>query len=294
MRNCRNTRWEQEILSRTKSYFSSSYVSTQRLTYPSLLSLPPEELLLHIVKQKPMVFIGENHDDQAAKHLLSYLMPHLRKIGGACALEMVRSPNSAEKIDLRPDQEMVDRFVFKGDNEEEVRTAITNYTVDYGNGCIEAKMALLRSARNHGVRVIGIDNSNSNSWNRCQTGNDHWEQILLKWQKKPEIRRIVALVGKSHLHRPNLFNEQAGDLADGIDKRLGAPSIAVHSTSKPKSYAWLGTDGLPYGDIEIRIPENYFVQKHTEQSRSNVEKIFKTMLQREEERVTRQHVMLQL
>lgn len=225
----------------------------------SISSLPPEGVLPTLLKLNNVVVVGEDHTDHAAKRLLRETMPILRQMKTSLAWEMVRSDNTEEKEDLRPDQTMVDRYIFQGDNKEQLRTAITKYCHDYGGNMVEEKMALLHAARENRVRIIGIDKSCPDDWHRrIGNANPHWESVIRQHQKQG-IGNIVMLVGKYHIHNINLYDEGAGDQATGIDQLLGAPSLVVHTSTSQTPQLWQSSAGSPTADVELRLPADYFL-----------------------------------
>lgn len=228
-------------------------------TYKCLSDHTPDAILADLLRENDVVAMGEDHTDHSAKRFLIKAMPLIAESNASLALELVRSDNPGETEDLRPDQTMINRFIFQGDNAEAVETAIKRYCHDYGKNMLEETMGLLHSARHLQVPIIGIDRTlPSDTHTRIANANGHWERILHPYLQA-RVRKILMLVGKNHIHNINLYDETAGDQSIGIDKRLGAPSLVVHASDTNDIKIWKGSEGVPEADIEIRLPDSYFL-----------------------------------
>lgn len=207
------------------------------VTFPvanqDLVQMDLESFYGELFKHNQGLFLAETHG-AAHQHIIK-MMPIWAKQGlKQLDFEMV----------LSADQPVLDRYNSHGDNEKEVREAISR------RGFSDSYFELMDAAHKHGVDVFGIDVREEGN-QRLVGSNPHWTQTVNTHRAKLKPGEKYMVLG-GFMHAGNA--RYADDMSQGVDQRLGIPTVRVEGVYHP-----------PKDETQVTINDLNNVPKRIEQ-----------------------------
>lgn len=192
-----------------------------------------------ITKDKPVLFLGERHDNADTQKHVADQAANFQKAGVThFALEQINA-------DMQP---TLDKY-FKGDADAR-KEILEHLNEKWGNsypGSGERYMKILDAMKEKGIKPLGMD-SHNHSGDFMAERNKSWADVLGKTIKNNPEARIVALGGMTHVGIDS-------NTADGILKKdYGVKS----STAKLMGGSALVITGKPTdSEVSLRDNESY-------------------------------------
>lgn len=191
------------------------------------------------------VFLGDSHGDYNIVEFLTEKMPEFKKAGiNKFYMEMIEADS----------QVMIDRYYEKGDNENEIVEHFKNNGWEKTKGTAQNYFNLIKAAKENGIKVYGIDESNESFMkgglsgsgpDRLTRSNPLWTSVIKEHTTPGDKYIVYGGLGHSANYP---FNK-------GVDQMLGdIPSLDFDTSKNNKEEIQVG-DGKA-NDFEILLPKS--------------------------------------
>lgn len=249
----RNTALSEDLRSAAlRSLKSAPYPAPVTCTLKQAESYSEEELLVDIYKDKGFkgLCLGETHDHEMPKLFLISNMELLKNLGVTTIFW--------ETFPYDTMQPYLDAFF--ASSTDEMHPILEAYLKTFDsndNACPRnLRRELLLKAKNHGIRVVGIDTSAAKDFTSFSTLDDSFTRVLKMNHVAEQIMRhemgsgkFIALMGCAHASSANFLNTVVSGLAD----RFQCPFIDIKNSTTGEAEIWTNTPhlgNLPVAPLE--------------------------------------------